>query len=217
MLRFLYRKQREVERMVGEYLDLWRDCIARFDEGLNVYLERGLGEDFDFLVERTHKAESLADDKRRQIERHMYARGLLPESRGDILGFLEAMDQVPGEAQATLFMISKQRIEPPADMAAELRMMVEVTAESAQLLLGMARGIFGRAADMLDVVKQIDEKESRCDHVERDLIERTFASSTIDGFRKLQLRDLVVMLGAISDSVLRVGDRIVIMSLKRRV
>jgi predicted phosphate transport protein (TIGR00153 family) len=217
MLRFLYSKQREIERMVGDYLDLWEGCLARFREALETYLATGLGEDFDFLVERTHRAESQADDQRREIIRHMYARGLLPESRGDILGFLEAMDRVLGDVQATLFMISKQRVELPSAMAPEFRAMANATAKSTGCLLGMARRIFGKNEDILEDVKQIDEKESRCDHIERRLIDQTFGSSEMDGFTKLQIRDLVLKVGEISDSALKVGDRIVIMSFKRRV
>jgi predicted phosphate transport protein (TIGR00153 family) len=217
MFRLLYRKQHRIEKMVGGYLDLWETCLGRFHEALRTYLASGLGEDFDFLVERTHKAESQADDQRRAIERHMYAEGLLPESRGDILGFLEAMDHVPGVAQATLYMIATQRIERPPALAAELATMVEVTAESTDLLLTMSRGIFHRRDDLFDSVKRIDERESRCDHIERTLIERIFDSAETGDFRKLQLRDLVIKLGDISDSALEVGDRIVIMSLKRRV
>lgn len=203
--------------MVGDYLDLWAECLARFRQALETYLEKGLGEDFDFLVERTHRAESQADDQRRKIERYMYARGLLPESRGDILGFLEAMDRVLGDAQATLFMISEQRVELPSAMTPGFRAMENETAESTDLLLGMARQIFRKNEGILEEVKQIDEKESRCDHIERRLIDQTFGSSEIDGFTKLQLRDLVIKVGRISDSALKVGDRIVIMSFKRRV
>jgi predicted phosphate transport protein (TIGR00153 family) len=176
--------------MVGEYLDLWGACLARFREAMETYMQKGLGEDFDFLVERTHRAESKADDQRREIERHMYSEGLLPESRGDILGFLETMDRVPNDAESTLFMISKQRIELPAALEPEFRALAEVTVESTDLLLGLARRIFSAKEDFLEVVKQIDEKESHCDHIERRLIDLTFGSSEIEDFVKLQLRDL---------------------------
>ena len=102
---FFLRKQKLIEKDLFDYLDQWRKCLEDFKNGIEVYLTEGLGEKFDYYVERTHKMESRADDLRRKIEWEMYSKALLPESRGDILGFLETMDQIPNKAESILYQI----------------------------------------------------------------------------------------------------------------
>ena len=216
-LDFLFRKQRHIEALVQEYLDHWQACLESFESAMQSYLERGLGEEFGFLVDRTHKEESKADDQRRRIEHEMYAKGLLPESRGDILGFLESIDRVPSAAEQVLFMILDEGVELPLELVPELRELVAVSLETTGLLLQMARDVFGHRVDPFPLVRQIDDRESRGDHLERDLITKIFNSGELENWRRLQLRDLVAVLGDLADRAQTVSDRLFIMGLKRRV
>lgn len=217
LLDLFFRKQRRIEGMVRTYLDLWEECLTRFDRAFEAWLEQGLSEEFAYLVERTHRAESQADDQRRAIEYEMYAKALLPESRGDILGFLESIDTVPSTAETSLFIIAGERIEPPREVAADLGRLVNLSLESTGLLLALARQIFGGRSDFFPAIREIDDLESRCDHLERGLIAKIFSSETLAGVEQLKLRNLIVKLGDLSDGAQKVSDRILIMSLKRKI
>ena len=92
---FFLRKQRLVEEAIFDYLSKWKKCLEDFKAGMEVYLNEGLGERFDYYVEQVHKAEERADELRRKVEWEMYSKALIPESRGDMLGFLETMDKIP--------------------------------------------------------------------------------------------------------------------------
>ena len=136
----LFRKQRHVEAMVFEYLSGWEACLDRFKLAMDLYLEKGLGDEFSAMVQQTHRLEARADDLRRKIEYEMYAKALLPESRGDILGFLEALDRVPNKAETVLFILSGQRLQVPREYAGDVRRLLAPTYEAIDLLLSLARG-----------------------------------------------------------------------------
>jgi uncharacterized protein Yka (UPF0111/DUF47 family) len=87
----LWKKQKEMEQAVEDYLAETESCLSAFIEALDVYFAEGLSSEFEQRIEKTHQHESKADDKRREIEYAMYKRALIPESRGDILGMLEAI------------------------------------------------------------------------------------------------------------------------------
>ncbi|UCF67582.1 MAG: DUF47 family protein [Acidobacteriota bacterium] len=217
LLGFLYRKQRRIEAMTGDYLDQCRASVDHFRRAMELYVQQGRGREFLFMVEQTHKHESRADDLRRRVEYEMYAKALLPESRGDLLGFLERVDQLPNIVQKALYRIANERIDLPAQLQDDFARLVDSSCVSAELLLQMAQRMFNRDPAVVETRTAIDEKESECDYIESELIKKLFSSDAVSDLQKILLRGLVRKLGDLSDAAQEVSDRLLIMSLKRRV
>lgn len=213
---FFLRKQKLIETYVFDYLSQWKACLEDFRNGMDVYLTDGLGEKFDYYVERTHKMESQADDMRKKIEWEMYSKALLPESRGDILGFLETMDKIPNKAESILYQIQLQRLKLPEELTSSMRRVVNLTCEVIQLVYEAATSLIGQKGDIHKLADQIDDKESECDHAERDIIAKIFAMD-IETAEKALLKELIIELGTLTDRAENVSDRLVVLSVKRRV
>lgn len=96
MFKFIFSKEKQAQEALLQYLDVLKAAHENFQKAMEVYIEKGLCEDFSYMLEQTHKWESRADDIRYAIENVMYEKALLPESRGDILGLLESIDELPG-------------------------------------------------------------------------------------------------------------------------
>lgn len=216
MLSLLFRKERQVEELIGQYLDNLRMAHENFLNAMNVYFDKGLCEDLDFLVEQTHKVESKADDIRNEIETIMYAKALIPESRGDILGLLEAIDQVPSLFERVLYMIQTQRLLTPDFLVLDIKELIRISIECCDLLIKQVEALFKKSQDIRSLESTIDSNESHCDHIERRIITKVF-DSDLDPFQKLQLKEMVLQIGEISDQADRVSRRVYIISVKRRV
>lgn len=216
MFEFLFKKEQQVEQLIYQYLDNLKMAQDNFLKAMNVYFEKGFCEDFDFLIEQTHKVESKADDTRYEIETMMYAKALIPESRGDILGLLEAIDQIPGLFELILYMIQTQRLSTPDFLVPDMKELIRVSLECCDLLIKEVEALFRKSGDIRSLVSTIDNNESHCDHIERRIITRIF-DSDLEPFQKLQLKDMVIQLGEISDQTDRVSRRVHIISTKRRV
>lgn len=216
MFRFLFKKEQQVEQLIYGYLANLKMVKENFIKAINVFFEKGFCEDFDFLIEQTHKLESKADDTRYDIETLMYAKALIPESRGDILGLLEAIDQIPGIFELILYMMQTQRLAIPDFLIMDVRELVGVSLECCDLLIKEVEVLFRKSGDIRSLVSTIDSNESHCDHIERRIITRIF-DSDLDPFQKLQLKEMVIQLGEISDQTDRVSRRVYIISVKRRV
>jgi len=214
---FLVRKQRHIEALVGEYLDQWNECIRQFRRAMDVFLEEGAGESFDFAVRQTHQTESLADDLRRTIEQLMYAKALMPESRRDIMTFLQKIDQVINRAETALFIIQNECAEIVPSLLPGFRSLVVQSEAATETLLTAARKIFTHNPELASHVKELDQRESECDDIERNLIRNIFKDDDIDPLQKVLLRDLILKLGDISDHAQHSANWIYIMSIKRRV
>lgn len=211
-----FKKQRQIESLIYSYLEDLKLSQQHFSEAFNICLENGICGDFDFQTDLTHKFESKADDTREEIKTLMYGKALLPESRGDIMGLLEAMDEVPHLFESVLYMIKTQKLVIPQFLILDIKELLGVCLESCDLMLKQVETLFKRSEGIRAYVSKIDHIESHGDHIERRIITEIF-DSEIDPFQKLQLKEMVVSIGEIPDQVDRISRRVNIISMKRRV
>ena len=210
-------KQKKIEAQLVQYRQKVSLCVTGFHEAIQRHcqspdrdrLER------DFLA--VHKAESLADDIRREIEVLMYSKSIFPESRGDILGLLETLDKVPNQAEASLRMILTHHLEIPQQFHDLVFRLLQVCHLCVDALLDATEKLFTDFTNATVAIGKVDELESAADHIEADLIEKIFSSTDLDGTGKILLRDLVVKMSSLSDRAENAGDRIRIIVAKRSI
>jgi predicted phosphate transport protein (TIGR00153 family) len=213
---FLWKKQKNIEAMIDQYFEGCDECFRLFDEAFDIYLAKGLGPEFDKAVKATHQAESQADDLRRDIELTLYGKALLPDSRGDMLGLLETFDRLPNEAETVLFALRSQRVRIPSEFHLAFRKLADINLESYRLLRQAVDALFNNPKATLHATKAVDLKESESDRQERDLISAIFDSGLEMG-EKLLYKEIVLLIGAISDRAEGAADRIAIVAIKRQI
>ena len=146
----------------------------------------------------------------------MYSKVLLPESRGDIMGLVESIDHIPRYFEIVLNIIRTQKLTIPDLLVDDVREMIRVSMDTCDLMIKQVEDLFQRGRRIPELLDIIDEKESQCDVIERRVITTLF-DSDLDPYLKLQLKELVIFIGEITDQIDRVSKRINIISLKRRV
>ena len=81
-------------------------------------------------------------------------------------------------------------------------------------MLKQIETLFSTQQGIRELVADIDLLESHCDHIERSLLRMIF-DSTLELARKMEVKELILMVGDISDQVDRVSKRINIIRMKR--
>ena len=216
MLGILFKKERQLESLIYSYLENLGMIQNHFANAMSICLEKGLIDEFHFLTDQTHKFESKADDINDDINNLMYGKALIPDSRGDILGLLGAMDEIPDLFERILYMIQTQRLTVPEYLIDDIQDLVRISLECCDLLARQATALFKKTEGIRALLNTIDINESHCDHIERRIITKIFESD-MDSLQKIQIKDLIVEMGNISDEADRVSRRINIISMKRRV
>ena len=209
-------KQRELEAELAAYREEAARCVDEFQRSFRQYCQSSDLDELNKNVVRIHRAESRADDIRREIEVAMYSKALFPESRGDVLGLLETMDRVPNQAESVVRLIVNQFITIPAWLHGDLFRLVDVSVRCVEAMLAAAAKVFTDFADATAMLGNIDELESQADGIEANLTRQVFASDIRD-LDKMLLRDLIRAIADISDRAENVGDRIRIIVVKRMV
>ncbi len=211
---FFFRKQAHLEAGFESFLGCIERCLEVFLPGMLSYLEHGLGESFEKSVSLAHAAESEADDIRTDLERTLYKEELLPDSRGDLLGLLEACDRVANKTEDVLFSISIRRIEPPGELREDFQALLGKVEASVRTLLKGMRVFFVHPSEVRPFVEEVDRHESECDHIQHEILRKVYA---LDWHlsRKMQIDDLVKEIGAISDAAEGASRRLDITAIKR--
>jgi len=216
MLNFFFKKVRHLEKLIYSYLENLGITQEHFGKAMAVCLKQGVSDDFNFLVDQTHKFESRADDIRDEINLLMYSRALIPESREDVMALLERVDEIPRSFEQILNMIRTQKITFPEFIILDVEELIRVSMESCNLMVKQIDVMLKKKEGIRALMSTIDQNESHCDHIERRIIIKLF-DSDLDPFLKLQLKEMVVVMGEISDQADRVSKRVNIMTMKRRV
>ncbi|MBC8199260.1 MAG: DUF47 family protein [Desulfobacteraceae bacterium] len=216
MFNFLFKKENRVEVLIFEYMDTLKLTQESFLDALNACLEDNKCDDFDFLITQTHKHESKADDIRDEINDLMYSKALIPDSRGDIMRLIEAIDMIPHYFERVLFVMQTQKVRIPEFLVLDVKELIRISLECCDLLSKQLALHLKQKLGIRSILSTIDTNESHCDHIERRIITKIF-DSDLDPFIKLQLKELIVTMGEISDQADRVSKQINIINMKRRV
>jgi predicted phosphate transport protein (TIGR00153 family) len=212
----LWRRQEKIEKKFERYFSHCDKCFQLFEKALNTYFELGLGTAFDSDTQNTQDAESEADDLRRDIEFTLYGKALLPESRGDMLRLIENFDHLPGIAETTLYTICCQRMQIPEAFVGVFKELFKINIEAYYLARKAVDNLFNNPRVTLHTTKEVEQKESQSDTKEREVICQVFDSGMRTGDMILY-RDLVALIGSISDQAESTADSIAIIAIKRQV
>jgi predicted phosphate transport protein (TIGR00153 family) len=211
-----WKKQADVRKMIDKYLETVDLCMQLFNQSMMRFLNTGCTQEFTREVEETHKLESIADDLRRKIQMTLYGKALLPDSRGDLLTLLEFYDKIPGAAEDVLFLTKVLCLDFHEDMIEDLQKLVGVNVEAYRMVRESMNSLFENPSETLYQTRGVDAKESESDRLERSLIERIFKSD-MDTGEKMLFKELVQLIGKISDRAENAADRIGIVAIKRQI
>ncbi|MCP4248719.1 MAG: DUF47 family protein [bacterium] len=209
-------KQKAVESRIERYLECVDGCVDAFVACIEASLA---DESFESLVERveeTHQAESRADDMRQEIAVLLYGKALFPESRGDILGLIEAVDKIPNRAEAVVRQMQHQRFHFPPELSKQCHALVVQVRDCSRELTRAVAALFTDYNSAALLADRIGELESRADDLEFELIGSIFDSRRDTG-EKILLRDMVQAIGDIADRAENAADRVRIVAIKRKI
>ena len=211
----LFSRKNKVLKMVEDYLSAANECMRHFMEAFQEYFKNGLSDGFDESIAKTHRAESMSDDLRREIELAMYERGLIPESRGDILGLLETFDKIPNKAESVLYQIQSEFLLIPEELRSDFKKLIKINYSAYEDVARCMEELFKNIGRVKHITNEVDKKESDSDAIERELIKKIFLSSAIEIGQKILLKELVIEIGNISDRAEDTTDKLNIAAVKR--
>jgi len=209
----LFQSTRRMEAQLDEYLDLVVQGGLYYRFAIEAYLDDRIG-DFEEKLRETQRIESQADELRRKIETRLYSETLLPESRGDILGLLEAIDRVLDRCEDSLQDFSVEQPQILDRAVSGFRELTTSTIDCVDSMIMATRSYLRDPKAVRDHIARARFHEGESDRANMKL-RRTIFSSDLDLAAKLHHRYFAVQMDRIADKAEDVCDRLAIATIKR--
>ncbi len=211
----IFQQTKELTTQIDDFLDAISKGALVFQQGVDDYMSGDM-ECFKQRCDTIGVLENQADDLRRAIEGHLYRHSLIPESRGDVLGLLETMDDVIDAAKNTLSLFLVERPEMIPDLTSEWRDLADTAASTTGAVVLAARAFFRDPLSVNDHLHKVHFHEKEGDRIAMDLKRKIFESD-VDLARKIHLRYFALNIDLVSDAAEDVADRLAIYAIKRTV
>ena len=210
-----WRKSERVQQLVLSHLDHVEQAVALFADATRAVFVRMDREEAERLMAETHKAESRADDVRRDVERSMIQGALLAPSRRQVLQIVDRVDTLANAAQATLHILLGQRIDIPQQIEpAVITILEETEALFVDVVCGIQSLLSGKNKDAMACSQRIDDHESSIDRLESDAVQELFRLD-IDLSKKLHVLRYLEALVEISDRAEDLADQVALVAAER--
>lgn len=212
----LFSRTQELEGEIDNFLDKLSQSSLLYKLALKIYLTEGCSEEFEQKLQDVNKMESDADHLRRSIESKLYAQTLIPESRGDVLGLLENLDQLMNLYEGSLWSLSIEKPIISEEYKVDFMALVDLGVQCVEALVLASRAFFRNINAVGDHNHKVMFFEKEADKVSTKL-KRSIFESDQDLSQKMHLRYFVEEIDNVSDWAEDVADRLEIYTIKRTI
>ena len=199
----LFGKTKKLEHQIDSFFDKLSEASVVFRLGVRLYLKEGYTEEFNTRLERVV-----------ELERQLYSNTLIPDSRGDVLGLIETVDQLLSEFEDTLLAFSIEKPIIPDELTAGYRKLTNMVVKAVDELALSGRAFFRSPHDVPAYNHKVILYEKEADKISTNLKIALFESD-LELVSKLHLREFVDRIDGVADLAEDVADRLTIYAIKR--
>lgn len=200
---------------MDRYFSMIDEGVLMLQEGIKRYLEERIDE-FELKSHEIDVVEHEADKLRRQIKHRLYSEMLIPDSRGDVLGLLETLDNVLDDTKHVMTQFSIEKPQIPPFIREDFRELVEVTVKSVLELTLAVRAFFREVYRVTEHLDKVHFWEHEADKIEQRLKRSVFSSDEIELLsERVHLRYFAGRLSRVADQAEDVAERLAVYAIKR--
>jgi len=210
----IYEKDRVLVEKIREFIDLTSTVNLIFPAAVRNYLCCAQTR-FEEDVERIRALESQGDILRRGTEVYLYSEKLIPESRGDVLGLIESVDEIIDEIKKTMLLFAVEMPEIPAGFQTDYIQLSDTGAQAVDAVMVAARIFFQDPWQVQHLIQKVYELEKKADQQAAALKRQIFRVSDLPLCKRMHLRYFAYHIDLIADRAEDVADRLAIAAIKQ--
>jgi len=213
-----FKKEKEVIKMISDYLDEVEKCMKTAEESVQSYLTATVKE-AKHLARQVRQMETQADVIRYSIRDKLYLGAYMPLVREDIYKLVESIDKVANAAEACCDFFLNQRPQIPVELKSQFS---TVSQEALEIIIPLKKAVlcFLSGECPLEEARQYTQQvglmESDVDKREWDLTKAIFISS-MDYSHKIHLRLCLDTIVEVSDRAEDAADQLELTFLKKMI
>ena len=203
-----------IEKEVDEFLDRVSEAGLLCKQGMDVYL-KGDMEVYATYLKSIRDTEHKGDALRRSLEKNLYEKTLIPESRGDVMELLEDMDALLDRYTGLIWQFEIERPDICVEFHDDFRELLSHSVESVEADVRSCRAFFKNINAVADHIHKVSFWEKESDKVSTRLQRAIFGRKDLRLSHKMHLRFFVKQVDRIADEAEDVADRLNIYVIKR--
>lgn len=211
-----FRRTHALAAEIDDFLEKLTHSALAFSLAVKSYVEFGYNDDFEDKLQQVRALETNADNLRRSIEVQLYSRTLIPESRGDVLGLLENLDNIINLFEGALWQFSIEKPTIAEVYRKDFNVLVDMTIKTVESVVLASYAFFRNIEEVSDHNSKVRFYETEADKVSTKL-KRAIFDSDMDLAHKAQLRNFVEHIDNPANWAEDVADRLSIYAIKRRI
>jgi predicted phosphate transport protein (TIGR00153 family) len=203
-----------IEQEVDEFLDRVSEAGLLCKQGMDTYL-KGNMEAYATYLQSIRDTEHKGDDLRRSLEKVLYEKTLIPESRGDVMELLEDMDALLDRYTGLIWQFEIERPDICVEFHEDFRVLLSHSVESVEACVRSCRAFFKDINSVADHIHKVSFWEKESDKVSTRLQRAIFGRNDFQLSLKMHLRFFVKQVDRTADEAEDVADRLNIYVIKR--
>jgi predicted phosphate transport protein (TIGR00153 family) len=214
MAESILKKKIGIEKEIDEFLDKVSEAGLLCKNGMDAYL-KGNMESFTQCLTSIRDTEHKGDALRRSIERDLYQKTLIPESRGDVMELLEDMDALLDRFTGLIWQFEIERPDICSEFHEDFKELLLYSVESVEADVRSCRAFFKDISAVADHIHKVSFWEKESDKVSTRLQQAIFGRQDLRLSHKMHLRFFTKQVDRIADEAEDVADRLNIYVIKR--
>ncbi|MCF8105501.1 MAG: DUF47 family protein [Desulfohalobiaceae bacterium] len=210
----IFTRQIRLEKKIDEFLNNVSQSGLMFEQGLVAFLKDDT-DAFDEKLQQMLKVEHRADSLRRELEQELYAKTLIPESRGDVLALLENADIILDDFKKVLWQFDIETPVIPVPYHEDFLSLTRYAVEAVEATICSCRSFFKNLSGVADHLHKVSYWETESDIVVTRLQRAIFQNKDLELCHKNQLKDFAMGIARVADKAEDVADRLSIYVIKR--
>lgn len=210
----IFKRKPGIETQIDEFLNRISEAGLIFKGAIVDYLKGDL-ETFEHKRDRLHEAERQGDVLRRELERMLYTKTLIPESRGDVLELIENMDTLLDHYKSAMWRIDIEQPRICDEFHEDFKELVAYGVEAVESTVCACRAFFRNIDTASTHMDKVIYWEKKSDAVSTRLQRAIFRREDLRLSHKRHIRDFVRFMEKIADEAEDVIDRLSIYIIKR--
>lgn len=213
-----FSKSEVIKDLVGDHTTAVMACYEKYEEAMDAIMVGCEEATMESYTNKLRSLESQADEVRHMIIRQLLEGGMLVDSRKSLMHVIEAVDTVANITEDIVQEIYIQNICLPEFTHDAIKKMSTVTKKQLELLVETVKNIVHKykIKEMTKIIHEIEGLESEVDDIQQALTKQLFETD-FELARKLQYRELINMIGGMSDVIEDISDEIEIIMMARKV
>ncbi len=203
-------RKKQFNDQVKAYLDLVREAVHYFREGMDAYLEGDL-ERYEAIWERLSSIEKSADELLREINHHIYSYMLYPSMQKDISRLLNTLDDIVDTTKQVILQMSIEKPQIPGFLSQSFRDLTASATHSVDQVTAGTESFFRNTHLVEDHVNKVFFYEREADRIEKKIKATAHSDNRIDNLaHKQHLCHFAEKVALPSDKANRVAKELLI-------